>query len=353
MKVAIVYDRVNKWGGAERVLLALHKMFPKAPLYTSVYDSKNASWAKVFPEIKTSFLQKFTFLRNKHELLPYLMPIAFESFNFDEYDLVISVTSEAAKGIITRPGTRHVSYLLTPTRYLWSGYLEYFKNIFFRLISAPIVKYLRSWDKVAAQRPDKIISISNEIKERVNKYYNLESDVIFPPITLNSPIGQVKEGKYYLVVSRMVSYKKVDLIIKAFNKLKYPLVIIGTGSEENKLRVLADRKYIKFAGSVSDTELAEYYRNSKALIFPQEEDFGLVVVEAQSFGKPVIAYKKGGALDTVIENKTGVFFNEQIWQSLYEAVKRFEKITFDSKIIIRNAKRFSEENFRKEFERRI
>jgi len=352
MKVAIVYDRTNKWGGAERVLIALHKMFPDAPLYTSVYDPKGAPWAKVFPEIKTSFLQKIPFLRNKHELLPYLMPLAFESFNFDGYDLVISVTSEAAKGIITRPGTRHVCYMLTPTRYLWSGYKDYFKNIFLRVLSYPVVSYLRSWDKVAAQRPDKIISISSVVKQRVKKYYNRESDVIFPPITLKTTTPNrkiTKKGNYYLVVSRLVPYKKVDLAIKAFNKLKYPLIIIGKGSEEERLRDLSTSKSTKFAGHVSDKELSGYYSNCKALIFPQDEDFGLTAVEAQSFGKPVIAFRGGGALDMVIENKTGVFFTEQVWQSLHEAVERFEKLSFDSKIIVRNAGRFSEKVFRTKF----
>src|SRR3990167_8750422 len=155
MKVALVYDRVNKWGGAERVLLALHKIFPDAPLYTSVYDERKAAWEKVF-RVKTSFLQNFPFASENHEYYALLMPLAFESFSFDEYDLVISVTSEAAKGIITKPGTRHICYCLTPTRYLWSGYDEYFKNSFFRFISKPIILYLRLWDKKAAKRPDVI-----------------------------------------------------------------------------------------------------------------------------------------------------------------------------------------------------
>src|SRR3990172_1252396 len=163
-KVAIVYDRVNKWGGAERVLLTLHEMFPDAPLYTSVYDEKNASWAKVFSNIYTSFLQKIPFAKGNHEFLAPLMPLAFESFNFNDYDLVISVTSEAAKGIITKSGTTHICYCLTPTRYLWSGYEEYFKNPILKFISKPFVSYLRMWDKIAANRPDKIIAISTEVK---------------------------------------------------------------------------------------------------------------------------------------------------------------------------------------------
>jgi len=185
MKVALVYDRLNKWGGAERVLLTLHKMFPEAPLYTSVYDKKKTPWALRFnsgqAKIKTSFLQRFPFATH-HELFAILMPIAFESFTFDEFDLVISVTSEAAKGIITKPHTKHICYCLTPTRYLWSGYEDYFKNDLLRFFSRPAVVYLRFWDKIAAQRPDKFIAISKEVQGRIKKYYGRESEVVYPPL---------------------------------------------------------------------------------------------------------------------------------------------------------------------------
>lgn len=347
MRTALVYDRVNKWGGAERVLLAFHEIFPEAPLFTSVYDAKNAPWARAFPKIHTSFLQKIPFAKGNHELFPFLMPIAFESFSFDDYELVISVTSEAAKGIITKPGTRHVCYLLTPTRYLWSGYAGYFNNPVLRFFSKPVINYLRSWDKIAAERPDTVIAISTEVQRRIRKYYNRNSEVVFPPLTLETGRVNSKEGKYYLVVSRLVPYKKVGLVVKAFNKLKYPLVIVGKGSEEIKLRLTAISPNTKFVGQVTDSELQNYYAGCKALIFPQNEDFGLTAVEAQAFAKPVIAYRAGGALDSVIEGETGIFFNDQNWRSLYDAVKKFEKLKFDSKIIIRNAQRFAEDRFRK------
>ena len=183
MKVALVYDRVNKWGGAERVLLAFHKLFPEATLYTSVYNPKNAPWAKAFA-IKTSFLQSFPYASSSHEFYPFLMPLAFENFSFDEYDLVISVTSEAAKGIMTKPKTMHICYCLTPTRYLWSGYSDYFDNSFFRFATKPVISYLRSWDMVASQRPDMYIAISKEVKERIKKYYGRESEVIYPPVDI-------------------------------------------------------------------------------------------------------------------------------------------------------------------------
>jgi len=348
-KIAIVYDRVNKWGGAERVLLTLHEMFPKAPLYTSVYDEKNAPWAKVFPKVYTSFLQNIPFAKSNHEFLAPLMPLAFKSFNFDNYDLVISVTSEAAKGIKTRIGTLHICYCLTPTRYLWSGYPEYFSHPIVRFASQPIINYLRKWDKKTAKKPDVMIAISSEVQKRIKRYYNRKSNIIFPPVKLSIDRSiDTNYKKHYLVVSRLVGYKKVDLAVKTFNELGYPLVVVGTGREESKLKSIAKRN-IKFIGQVSDKELIKYYQKAKALIMPQEEDFGIVAVEAQSFGVPVIAYKKGGAQDTVIDGKTGVLFNSQTVDSLIKAIAKFDKISFNHRYLVKNAKKFSKENFKSRF----
>lgn len=352
-KVAIVYDRVNKWGGAERVLLALHKIFPKAPLYTSVYDPKGAPWAKVFPEIKTSFIQKIPLAKSNHEFLAILMPLAFKSFDFSGFDLVISVTSEAAKGIRTGPNTTHICYCLTPTRYLWSHYKVYFKDQVFKVITKPFINYLRKWDKLAARRPDKIIAISAEVKKRIKKYYYRDSQIIFPPV--NTSMGrtvEMKKRSYYLVVSRLVGYKKVDLVIETFNRLGYPLIVIGTGREEIKLKRMAG-KSIKFVGQVTEKKLAKYYQGAKALIMPQEEDFGIVSIEAQGYGVPVIAYKKGGAIDTVIDEKTGILFDHQDVHSLSLAITRFEKIKFVGDNLLKNAKRFSFQVFKKELSRYI
>lgn len=355
MKVAIVYDRVNKWGGAERVLLALHEIYPKAPLHTSVYDPKGAPWAKIFPKVVTSFLQKIPFAKSNHELLAPLMPFAFRSFDFSKFDLVISVTSESAKGIKVSGKAKHICYCLTPTRYLWSGYCEYFKGSLFRNLTNPIVYLLRNWDKSVAQKPDGFIAISTEVKNRIKKYYGRDSEIIFPPVDIpkdrNIKVSK-NENKYYLLVSRLdFGYKKVDLAIKAFNKLKLPLLIVGTGREEKKLKKIAGRN-IFFAGKVSEKELTNLYLGAKALIMPQEEDFGIVAVEAQSYGVPVIAFKKGGSLDTVIFGKTGVFFDKQTVTSLEVAVKSFDKLTYkklNAKDCIKNSKRFSKENFKKEF----
>jgi len=355
MKVALVYDRVNKWGGAESVLLAIHKIFPNAPLYTSVYDPKKAPWAAVF-DIKTSFLQNFPFATH-HEAFAMLMPLAFESFSFDEYDLVFSVTSEAAKGIITKPGTLHVCYCLTPTRYLWSGYDLYFKNKILRFISLPAVSYLRFWDKIAAQRPDTYIAISKEVQSRIKKYYNRDSSVIYPPMSLLSTdhglppektvVGRRSTDSYFLIVSRLVPYKRIDIAVRAFNKLGLPLKIVGTGSEMQKLKNMA-RKNIEFLGYLTPEELVRYYQDCNCLIFPGLEDFGLTILEAQSFGKPVIAYKGGGALESIIEGKTGLFFDKPNSESLMRAIEQFSNLTIDSNDCIKNAQKFSFRNFKEE-----
>lgn len=353
MKVALVYDRVNKWGGAERLLLTLHELFPEAHLYTSVYNSNTAPWAKVFT-IKPSFLNNFPFAKSTHEAYALLMPLSFESFNFDAYDVVISVTSEAAKGIITKPSTVHICYMLTPTRYLWSGYDEYFKNSFIRFVSKPAIEYLRKWDLLASSRPDIIISISKEVQSRVKKYYRRDSEVVYPPVTLsnNKQLRIENYGlrvkNYFLVVSRLVSYKRIDIAIQACNMLQLPLVIVGTGSQESYLRSISGDK-IRFVGNLTDEELASYYKNCKALLFPGFEDFGLVPAEANSFGKPVIAYRKGGAIETIIEGKTGIFFEKQSVNSLVDALKKFQLMKFQESDCMMQASAFNKQDFKIQF----
>ncbi len=351
MKTAFLYDRVNKWGGAERTLLALHEVFPEAPLFTAVYSSEKAPWAKVFPKVIPTFLQKIPFTKEKHELLGTFTPIAFENLDLTGFDLIISVTSEAAKGVIVQPPTKHICYCLTPTRYLWSGYDFYFKNPLLKLISKPVINYLRDWDKIAGQRPDRMIAISHAVKKRIKKYYNRHSEVIFPPVELDNfktdSSKKNKRKKFFLVVSRLVPYKMVDLAISAFNELGLPLIVVGTGSEEEKLKNMA-KDNIKFVGHLTDAKLADYYKKCAAFIFPQEEDFGIVALEAQAAGAPVIAFKAGGALDTVIEGKTGVFFDKQETESLVKAVRKFNKLSFNQKDLINNANRFSKERFKRE-----
>lgn len=352
MKLALVYDRVNKWGGAERVLLALHELFPDAPLYTSVYHEKNAPWAKTFT-IKTSFLQKIPFFRSHHELVPFLMPAAFESFSFDEYDLVISVTSEAAKGVITKGKTKHICYCLTPTRYLWSGYAEYFGQGWFSVITKPVITILRHWDVRASTRPDAYIAISEEVRKRIKQYYKRDSDVVYPALTEFKQASKVitNKGKFFLIVSRLskfTQYKRIDLAIKACNELRLPLKIVGSGSWEAELKAMAGPT-VEFLGDLSDAQLAAYYTASTALLFPGTEDFGLTILEAQSFGKPVVAYRSGGALETIIEGKTGLFFFPQQASALKEVLKRFDPKKFKADDCKNQAERFSKNQFKKAF----
>lgn len=351
MKVALVYDRVNKWGGAERVLLALHTIFPDAPLYTAVYDKQKASWASVF-QIHTSFLQQIPFAKSHHELFAALMPLAFEQFDFSGFDVVISVTSEAAKGIIVRPPTKHICICLTPTRYLWSGHNDYFTNIFLKIFSRPLLAYLQRWDYIAAQRPDAFIAISQEVQKRIKTYYHRDSTVIYPPLTefriQNSEL-RIKQKDYFLVVSRLsrfTPFKRVELAIKAANELHLPLKIVGEGNYSYLKKIAGPT--IEFVGKVNDEELVMYYKQCKALIFPGVEDFGLVMAEANSFGKPVIAYQAGGAKEIIKAGKTGVFFTPQTVSELVSVLKKFNEHDYNSNVCRENAERFSFDHFQNE-----
>ncbi len=359
-KIAIVYDWIDKWGGVERVLLILHEMFPEADFYTSYFDQETASWAKDL-KIKTSFLQKFPSFIKKSRILSFIFyPFVFESFDFSNYDLVISATSSFAKSIITKPGTRHLCYLLTPTRYLWSHQKDYLRNQLVGYLLGGYLALVKKWDWVAGQRPDKIISISETVKKRCLKYYKRESEVIYPGFDINywknikDQISKIlRNKKYFLVISRLEPYKKVDLVVKVFNKLKDVLVIVGEGTEEKKLKKMAGKNII-FLSKLSDEELGSLYLNAQALIMPQEEDFGYISLEAQFFGCPVIAYKKGGALETVIDGKTGIFFANQNERSLRKAIERFNKIKYNLKNKIRelgmkNIERFDKKIFEKRF----
>ncbi len=347
MKVAIVYDRVNKWGGAERVLLELHKMFPEAPLYTSLYSPKRAKWASVF-KVKTSFLQKIKFLRDKHELLGVFMPIAFESFDFNNYDLVISVTSEAAKGVITSARTKHICICLTPTRYLWSDYEKYFQGWLFRKISYPAVFYLRTWEKIAAKRPDVLIAISSSIQQKIKKYYGIDSVVIYPPassILDTKTVEKPKEKDYYLIVSRLVPYKNIDIAVKAATKLNLRLIVVGRGVERKNLESISGES-IEFIDFVSDEQLRGYLKGATALIYPSIEDFGIGMVEAQIHGIPVIAPNQGAAKEIVVNGKTGVLFRDLSVHSLISVLKNFKKDKYNEKDCYDNGMRFSNKIFR-------
>lgn len=356
MNVALVYDRVNKWGGAERVLLALHKLWPKAPLYTAVYDPIRAPWADVF-DVRPSFLQKIPGATRLHESLPGLTPLAFESFRFDAYDVVVSVTSAEAKDILTKPHTTHICYCLTPTRYLWSGFEHYKKRPGLGRLSVGaslglkiLGPTLREWDGIAASRPDHYIAISERVKNRIARYYRRDTAaVVHPPVDLRRFALRVRraDGKdgYFLTVSRLVSYKRIDVLIEAFNRLGLPLVIIGDGHQKHELMRMA-KSHIRFVDRhLTDSELVRYYEGCRAFVYAADEDFGLAVAEAQAMGIPVIAYRDSGVAEIVKDGVTGVLFSKQSPESLATAVGTFERMTFSPRACRGQVERMSEQVF--------
>lgn len=357
LRIALVYDRINKWGGAERVLLALHELWPDAPIYTAVFDSDRASWAQVF-EVKPSFLQYVPFAKNHHEWFPWFTPMAFESFTFDEYDVVISVTSAEAKFVITKPHTVHICYCLTPTRYLWSGHDVYAKS---SRILKKLTPRLRRWDIVGSSRPDYYIAISERVQARIEKYYGRRVEkVIYPPVNtekfkVQSPKLKVKElpNDFFLVVSRLVSYKRIDLIVDVFNELQLPLVIIGTGHEEKLLRGRASDTIQFVSSHLTDEELAAYYGSCRAVVTAADEDFGISIGEAQAAGKPVIAYAQSGASEIVRDGETGILFSEQSQTSIVESVRKLESVSIDPQMCRNRAKRFDTSVFMKEMKKTV
>ena len=344
MRIAIVHDWLTNYGGAERVIEAMHELFPQAPIYTSVYNPDKLPSSFKNMDIRTSFIQKFPFAKTKYKTYLPFMPQAFEDMDLGAYDVVISNSHACAKGIIVKPQTLHISYVHTPMRYAWDFYHDYmrFEKIsgLKRIIINSIMSYLRLWDRLSAERPDFIMANSHNIRRKIKKYYSRNSEVLYPPVetALFKPLANPSLD-YYLVASRLVPYKRVDIAVEAFNKLGFKLKIVGSGSDFKKLRKMA-KNNIEFSGKTSDEELKNLYANCKALIFPGEEDFGIVPLEAQASGRPVIGYAKGGLLETVIDRQTGIFFMEQTVDSLINAVNEFENLKFDPVIIRNNALKF-------------
>ncbi|WP_195972832.1 glycosyltransferase family 4 protein [Clostridium thermobutyricum] len=348
MKIAIVHEWLTNMAGSERVVVNFKEIFPDAPIYTTVYNEKNLDKELQNIEVHTSFLQKIKKARTNHQKYFPLMPMAFESFDLNEYDVVLSSSSSCSKGVVTNPNTVHICYCHSPMRYGWEFYYEYikdFKGIKKRLIKY-FMNYMRVWDVNSSKRVDYFIANSENVARRIWKHYKRESVVIHPPVRCKLfNISNIDED-YFLVVSRLVEYKRIDLAVEVFNELGLPLVIIGDGGEREKLQAMA-KDNIKFLGRQPDEVIKEYYSKCRAFIFPGEEDFGITPLEAQASGRPVIAFGKGGALETVIDRVTGVFFKEQTKESLIEAINIFLKLEFDKNIIRNNAEKFDEEIFKK------
>jgi glycosyltransferase involved in cell wall biosynthesis len=351
MKIALVHDYLVQHGGAERVLECFCELFPDAPIYTLIYDEDAMGDTFSHCKIHTSSLQHFPFARKKHRIFPLLMPSAIEEFDFSKFDIVLSDSSSFAKGIITGPDTLHVSYVHTPMRYAWDDCQKYTQDFGFPKIIESAVPFMmngiRVWDRVSSDRVDKYIANSQFVARRIKKYYNKNATVINPPVNINNfYISQNKStDEYYLMVGRLIAYKKHDIAIEAFNKLNLPLKIIGRGPELNALKKRA-KDNIEFLERVDDEKLADYYANAKAFIFPQEEDFGIVAIEAMASGRPLIAYRGGDIVEHVQEGKMGIFFDEQTAQSLLQAVKAFDNYSFDPKYIRKKSKQFDRELFK-------
>ncbi|MEA2097550.1 MAG: glycosyltransferase [Patescibacteria group bacterium] len=362
MKIALVHDYLVQYGGAERVLEAFTEIFPKAPVYTMVYDKKLMNKAFSNRKIRTSFLQKIPLIGPNHRLFPLLMPIAIEQFNLSKYDVVLSDSNSYAKGVITAPDTLHITYCHTPMRYAWDDCHKYLREFKYSNITKKLVpfamNYIRLWDKISADRPDIYIANSNFVSLRIKKYYNKNASVINPPVSAQNFYISPKTKDYFLMIGRALPYKRFDIVIEAFNKLGLPLKIIGKGPEMDKLKKSA-KKNIEFLGYLDDKKISHYYSQCKAFIFPPEEDFGITPLEAMASGRPVIAFRGGGALESVIENKTGLFFDEQTPEAITKIIESFNPnkfnpqeirdhaLKFDKKIFKDRIKKFIEEEYSK------
>ena len=349
MKVALVHDYLNQMGGAERVVLALHELFPDAPLYTSIYDPKRVDPAFQKIDVRTSFMQKLPFVTKHHQPYLPLYPFAMENLDLRGYDLVLSSSSAFGKGVITRPETIHICYCHTPMRWCWN-YYEYVEREQIGKIARKVLPLfitgLRIWDQTSAMRVDHFIANSPVVAERISKYYRRDAIVIPPPVEASrftfDPSAQPED--YFLIVSRFLPYKRIDLAISACNALQLPLVIIGSGRYERELRKLAGPT-IRFLGRLSDTEVLHYYAHCRALLLPGEEDFGITPLEAQASGRPVIAYGAGGALTSVIDGVTGAFFNAQTVESLTAVLAALDERKYEPETIRNHALEFAKPQF--------
>lgn len=346
MKVALVHDDLVQWGGAERVLATFSQMFPDAPIYTSVFDKNNRMLRRHFGDKKiiTSFIQKIPFWKKMYRIMLPLYSLAFEVFDFSDYDLVISQTTRFAKSVITKPGTLHISYVHTPPRFLWDfsgGKIKGFPQLFFN--------FQRILDQIVSSRVDVWVAGSKNASQRIKKIYKKDAKVIYPFVDLIRFSGvSVFNGGYLLSVSRLNNYKRVDLIISAANNLGVPLKIVGIGPQEERLKKMAGPN-VEFIGVVDEESLSLLISGCKALIIAAEEDFGLMPLEAQALGKPVVAYRKGGVTETVIDNETGFFFDDQSPEGIISALVKLDKQGYNNKKCLDQVNFFSKEKFIQEF----
>lgn len=340
-KVAIFYDWLNQWGGAEKVLLDIIEIFPEAPIYTLVYDPKKTKWLPKNKTIITSFINKLPFSSRNPIFYTPFYSLALESFDFSQYDIILSTTSVSGHSFITPANSLYCCYMHNPNRYLYQTPKRFW-------FLKPFLKIYQKTDYIYGQRPDYYFCNSKTVQQRIKDHYNRLSQVIYPGVDLDffKPNDKNNSDNYFLIVSRLVSHKRIDLAIKACQQTGANLKIVGQGRDESKLRkLISNNPKIEILGKVNRKELLSLYQNCSALICPQEEDFGLTPIEANACGKPVIAYKKGGITETIIDQKTGMFFNEQKVESLAQILRIFDSHNFSKKDCLENAKKYSKSNF--------
>lgn len=354
LKVALVHDFLVQYGGAEKVLEELCRMFPDAPVYTLLHEPDKLHGKFSGRIIRTSRLQKLPrFIRRRRRWLLPLFTVMPEVFDLREYDLVISSSGAWSKGLITRLDTVHVAYLHSPMRFVWDYNRKYLQDLGHHRMPfwlSLALNYVRIWDRLAAERPDYLISNSEYTRQRVAKYYRRESRVIYPPAVRaesEDSSDRTAKGDYFLIVSRLAAYKRLDIAVEAFNKLNLPLIIVGEGDQAKRLKKMA-KGNIRFVGWQDETSLMKYFREARALIFPGEEDFGLTMTEALSHGTPVIAYGRGGATEIVTAGITGELFEAQTPEILASAVRTFleKEDSYDAGRMRNDAGKFSDGSFR-------
>lgn len=349
MKVALVHDYLREYGGAERVLEAIHELYPEADVYTAYYFPEKMPERMKSWKIQTSALQKLPFLRNHFLWYTYLVPWAFEQFDLRKYDLVIASSSFAAKGVLTYPNQTYICYCHTPTRFLWGVNAKSNRRWLIRPILNRLNSFFKKWDYSAAQRVDYFVANSRTTQARIKEYYNRDSDVIYPFGGFDSPTDVNTKRDYYLVLSRLEVIKRIDVIIKAFNELGLPLKIGGTGFMKDKLKSIAGPT-VEFIGFVPEEKLAAVYSGAKAFVAcADDEDFGMTLVEAQMCGTPVVALRQGGYIESVEENATGLFFEKATTEEIVQTIKEFETRLFNPEKIRQQAQKFSKENFKQSF----
>jgi glycosyltransferase involved in cell wall biosynthesis len=353
LKVAIAYDWLNQFGGGERVLMELKALFPSAPIYTTVHSPEHLPAAMRAWDIRTSFLQRLPFARTQHRPFFPLMPVAFEQFDMSGYDLVISASSACAKGVIPAVGALNICYCYSPCRYLWDSYDDYVSGLPLRGLVRPVARRMRAWDRRTSTRVDRFFAISEEVAARIRRHYDRDSEVIYPPVHVDRfALSRSGPEDFYLVVSRLVRYKRIDLAIAAANRLRRRLVIVGDGPQRRRLEAVAGPT-IEFLGRRPDPEVADLYARCRAFLFPGFDDFGIAPVEAQAAGRPVIAFGRGGATETVVEGVTGRLFQEQQVDAVIDAMLALERAVIDPQLCRRNAERFAAPEFRRRFQAAI